>query len=200
MRIRYVIDTHIHADHLSSGRELAAATGVAYVLFRGVPVDFAFDAVEDGTVLEFGNVTAEVLHVPGHTPEHIALLVTGHTRAEEPWLVFTGHTLMAGDVGRAEFASNAVGGSRALFGSLPRLNALPDYVEVLPGTNAGSVCGRGLSGRPASTIVFERRQNAVFATADETEFVRIMLGERPPPPANAAEYRAANASRAAAPR
>ncbi len=200
MRIRYVIDTHIHADHLSSGRELAAATGAAYVLFRGAPVDFAFDAVEDGTVLELGNVTAEVLHVPGHTPEHIALLVTDHTRAEEPWLVFTGHTLMAGDVGRTELASSAAEGARALFGSLQRLKALPDYVEVLPGANAGSVCGRGLSGKPASTIGFERRHNAAFATANETEFVRIMLADTPPPPANAAEYRAANAGRAAAPR
>ncbi|MHB8812970.1 MAG: MBL fold metallo-hydrolase [Steroidobacteraceae bacterium] len=200
MRIRYVIDTHIHADHLTSGRELAAATGAVYVLFRGAPVDFAFDAVEDGTVLELGNVTAEVLHVPGHTPEHIALLVTDHTRAEEPWLVFTGHTLMAGDVGRTELASSAAEGARALFGSLQRLKALPDYVEVLPGAYAGSVCGRRLSGKPGSTVGFERRHNAAFATTDESEFVRIMLAETPPPPANAAEHRAANAGRAVAPR
>jgi len=163
-------------------------------------VNFAFDAVEDGTVLELGNVTAEVLHVLGHTPEHIALLVIDHTRAEEPWLVFTGHTLMVGDVGRTELASSAAEGARALFGSLQRLKALPDYVEVLPGAYAGSVCGRGLSGKPASTIGFERRHNAAFATTDESEFVRIMLAETPSPPANAAEHRAANAGRAAAPR
>ena len=197
-RIRYVIDTHLHADHLSAGRELAAAADAPYVLFRGAETGFAFHAVDDGEVLDLGNVTAEVRHIPGHTPEHIALLVTDHTRAEEPWFVLTGHTLMVGDLGRTELATDAEAGARALFASVQRLKALPDYLDVLPGAYAGSVCGRRLSGKPSSTIGFERRHNAAFAIDDQAEFVRFMLAEIPPPPPEAAALRAANAGRALA--
>lgn len=198
MRIRYVIDTHLHADHVSSGRELATAAGAPYVLFRHAETSFAFHAVDDGEVLELGNVTAEVWHIPGHTPEHIALLVTDHTRAEEPWFVLTGHTLMAGDLGRTELATTAEVGARALFASAQRLKALPDYLDVLPGAYAGSVCGRQLSGKPVSTIGFERRHNMAFAIDDAADFVRFMLAEIPPPPPEAAALRAANAGRAPA--
>ena len=118
MRILYVIDTHIHADHISAGRALAEAAGADYVLFEGAQAAFPFRAVKDGDVLELGNVTATVMHTPGHTPEHISLLVTDRTRAPEPWFVLTGHTLMVGDVGRTELASSAEDGARALFASV----------------------------------------------------------------------------------
>ena len=114
MRIRYVIDTHLHADHVSVGRELADASGAEYVLFADANVTFPFRKVRDGDVLELGNVTVKVLHTPGHTPEHISLLVTDHTRSEEPWFVLTGHTLMVGDLGRTELATNAEDGARTL--------------------------------------------------------------------------------------
>ena len=193
MRILYVIDTHIHADHLSSGRELANAAGAAYVLFRDAPAAEPFQGVAGGESLQLGNVAVEILHTPGHTPEHICLLVTDRTRASEPWLVFTGHTLMVGDVGRTELAAAPAEGARLLFRSLARLKALPDYVDVLPGAYSGSVCGRRLSGKPISSIGFERRYNAAFALADEDAFVAFMLAEIPPPPPSAAELRAANA-------
>ena len=199
MRIRYVIDTHLHADHASSGRALAAAAGAPYVLHASAATGFPFQAVADGDVLDLGNVTAEVWHLPGHTPEHLALLVTDHTRAEEPWFVLTGHTLMAGDLGRTELATSAEAGARALFASAARLKGLPDHVEVLPGAYAGSVCGRRLSGKPSSTIGFERRHNEAFRIDDETAFLRFMLAEIPPPPPEAAALRAANAGRALAP-
>ncbi|MDA8248745.1 MAG: MBL fold metallo-hydrolase [Rhodospirillales bacterium] len=199
MRIRYVIDTHLHADHPSAARELAAAAGAPYVLARGAETGFAFHGVDDGAVLDLGNVTAEVWHIPGHTPEHIALLVTDHTRAEEPWFVLTGHTLMAGDLGRTELTTSAEAGARALFASAQRLKSLPDYVDVLPGAYAGSVCGRRLSGKPASTIGFERRHNEAFRIDDEAAFVRFMLEEIPPPPPEAAALRAANAGRVPVP-
>ena len=199
MRIRYVIDTHLHADHASSGRALAAAAGAPYVLHASAATGFPFHAVADGDVLDLGNVTAEVWHLPGHTPEHLALLVTDHTRAEEPWFVLTGHTLMAGDLGRTELATSAEAGARTLFASAARLKGLPDHVEVLPGAYAGSVCGRRLSGKPSSTIGFERRHNEAFRIDDETAFVRFMLAEIPPPPPEAAALRAANAGRAVAP-
>jgi hydroxyacylglutathione hydrolase len=192
MRIRYVIDTHLHADHVSAGRELAEAAGASYVLFAEAKGAFPFHGVRDGDVLELGNVTIGVLHTPGHTPEHISLLVTDRTRANEPWFVLTGHTLMVGDLGRTELAANAEDGARVLFRSVQRLKALPDYLEVLPGAYSGSVCGRSLSGKPGSTIGFEKRHNKAFRIEDEEAFVRAMVANIPPPPEQAAEIRAVN--------
>lgn len=197
MRILYVIDTHIHADHISSGRKLAEASGGEYVLFEGAAADFPFKGVRDGEVLGLGNVSITVLHTPGHTPEHVSLLVTDRTRADEPWFVLTGHTLMVGDLGRTELATSAEEGARALFRSARRLKQLPDHLEVLPGAYSGSVCGRSLSGKPTSTIGFEKRHNKAFRIEDEDMFVQAMVADIPPPPPQAASTRAANAGVAA---
>jgi hydroxyacylglutathione hydrolase len=198
MHIRYVIDTHLHADHVSVGRELAKAAGAEYVLFAGANVNFPFHKVRDGDVLELGNVTIKVLHTPGHTPEHISLVVTDHTRCEEPWFVLTGHTLMVGDLGRTELATSAEEGARNLFASVQRLKALPDHLEVLPGAYSGSVCGRSLSGKPTSTIGFERRYNKAFRIEDEPTFLRAMLADIPPAPPQATQVRALNSGLMAA--
>jgi glyoxylase-like metal-dependent hydrolase (beta-lactamase superfamily II) len=198
MRIRYVIDTHLHADHLSTGQALAHAAGAEYVLFAEANATFPFRGVRDGEVLELGNVTAQVLHTPGHTPEHISLLVTDRTRSDEPWFVLTGHTLMVGDLGRTELATNAEDGARALYQSVQRFKSLPDYLEVLPGAYSGSVCGRSLSGKPTSTIGFEKRNNKAFRINDEDAFLRVMLADIPPPPPQAAQLRAANSGMLAA--
>ena len=198
MRIVYVVDTHVHADHVSAGRQLADAAGASYVLFADAKVARPFHGVCDRGVLELGNVVAEVIHTPGHTPEHVSLLVTDRTRADEPWFALTGHTLMVGDVGRTELAATAEEGARLLFHSLQRLKALPDYVEVLPGAFSGSVCGRRLSGKPASTIGFERRHNAAFRVEREDAFVQFMLEDIPAPPPRAAELRGINAGLAVA--
>jgi hydroxyacylglutathione hydrolase len=196
--IRYVIDTHVHADHVSGARRLAEAAGAEYVLFAGAGARYTFLGVRDGDVLELGNVSARVLHTPGHTPEHISLVVTDAKRGLEPWFVLTGHTLMVGDMGRTELASSAEEGARALFRSAARLRALPDYLEVLPGAFSGSVCGRGLSGKATSTIGFERRFNRAFSVEDEAAFVALMLDEIPPRPPRADEIRAGNLGLAAA--
>jgi glyoxylase-like metal-dependent hydrolase (beta-lactamase superfamily II) len=197
MRIRYVIDTHLHADHLSAGRELAKVAGAEYVLFADANVNFPFHKVRDGDVLELGNVIVKVLHTPGHTPEHISHVVTDHTRSEEPWFVLTGHTLMVGDLGRTELATSAEEGARNLFASVQKLKALPDHLEVLPGAYSGSVCGRSLSGKPTSTIGFEKRYNKAFRIEDEPSFLRAMLADIPPPPPQAARVRAVNSGVAA---
>src|SRR5438034_1101834 len=167
MRIHFVIDTHVHADHISAGRALADAAGAAYVLSTEAGVSFPFRGVRDGEVLPLGNVLATVLHTPGHTPEHISIVVTDRTRADEPWFVLTGHTLMVGDVGRTELAEDAASGARTLFTSLQRLKAL-------------------------STIGFERRHNAAFRIEAEVEFVDFMLQDIPRAPVGAAEIRAWN--------
>jgi glyoxylase-like metal-dependent hydrolase (beta-lactamase superfamily II) len=190
--IKYVIDTHVHADHESSGRRLAEVAGADYVLFAGVEAGYGFTGVADGDELDLGNVRARVLHTPGHTPEHITLAVTDHTRSEEPWFLLTGHTLMVGDLGRTELASSVEEGARALFRSAERLRGFADHVEILPGAFSGSVCGRGLSGKPTSTIGFERRFNRAFAMTDESAFVELMSREIPPRPERFAEIRAAN--------
>jgi glyoxylase-like metal-dependent hydrolase (beta-lactamase superfamily II) len=192
MDIRYVIDTHVHADHLSSARDLAREAGAEYVLHADAGARFEHRQVQDGTRLELGNVLVDVVHVPGHTPEHLALLVTDRTRAAEPWLALTGHTLMAGNMGRTELATSAEEGARALFESAQRLRALPDYVAVFPGAFSGSICGRGLSGNPSSTIGFERRFNKAFGIADRDAFIEYMLRDIPPQPPDAARVRAEN--------
>jgi hydroxyacylglutathione hydrolase len=193
--IRYVVDTHVHADHVSTGRALAAAAGAEYVLHESAGAAYAFRAVHDGDQLALGNVTATVWHVPGHTPEHLALVVSDRTRAEAPWLVFTGHTLMVGDLGRTELAATAEEGARALAASADRLRTLPDHVLVLPGAFAGSVCGRGLSGTPVSSVGFERRFNRAFSVTDAEALVALMLRDIPPRPPGAAEIRAVNMGR-----
>lgn len=192
LKIRYVLDTHLHADHVSTGRELAELAGAKYVLHASAKPRYGFLAVNDGDVLDLGNVQIQILHTPGHTPEHIALLVTDKTRGPEPWFLLSGHTLMVGDLGRTELASRAEEGARALFASVQRLKTLPDYVEILPGAFAGSVCGRSLSGKPMSTIGFERRFNKAFQIAGQEAFVGHMLQDIPTPPRDAARIRAIN--------
>ena len=191
MEIRYVIDTHLHADHISAGRTLATRAGAEYVLHESVLTEHA-TGVADGQQLVLGNVVIDVLHTPGHTPEHISLLISDRTRGGEPWLVLTGHTLMVGDMGRTELASDAEEGARMLYQSARRLRALADDVEVWPGAFSGSICGRGLSGKPSSTIGFERRFNRTFRVDDAEEFVAAVLRDLPAPSPNAAGIRAIN--------
>jgi hydroxyacylglutathione hydrolase len=192
MKIRYVIDTHVHADHISGGRRLAEATGADYVLHESAGARFQFRGVKENEELDLGNVRIHVLHTPGHTPEHMSLVVTDKTRGPEPWFLLSGHTLMVGDLGRTELASTAEEGARSLFRSIQKLKTFPDYLEILPGAFSGSVCGRSLSGKPSSTIGFERRFNRAFGIGEEEEFVRHMLQNIPTPPAEASKIRAMN--------
>lgn len=138
LSLRYVIDTHIHADHLSGAWALAQATGAELVMHKAASdLTVPFTAVRDGDQLTLGNVTITVWHTPGHTPEHISLAITDHKRGPEPWCVLTGHTLMIGDAGRPDLV--AEDGADQLYGSLfERLLALPDYVEIFPGAYTGS--------------------------------------------------------------
>jgi glyoxylase-like metal-dependent hydrolase (beta-lactamase superfamily II) len=195
LNIRYVIDTHLHADHVSGGRRLAKISGAEYVLHESADTQYSFRRLRDGEMLDLGNVQIQVLHTPGHTPEHISLLITDKTRGPEPWFLLTGHTLMVGDVGRTELASQPEIGARQLFGTIQRLKEFPDYLEVLPGAYAGSVCGRALSGKAVSTVGFERRFNRAFQITSVEDFIAFMLESIPAPPPNATAVRALNQGR-----
>jgi glyoxylase-like metal-dependent hydrolase (beta-lactamase superfamily II) len=194
MRIRFVIDTHIHADHRSAGRALAREAGAEYVLYAAAEVAFSTRAVRGGDRLPLGNVVADVIHTPGHTPERVCLLVGDRTRVDEPRFALTGHRLMTGDVGRTKLVGDPRGAALTLFASRQRSKALPDHVEVLPGAYAGSVCGWRLRGEPFSTIGFERRHNAAFKIDAANAFVEFMLADIPPP-ADTDELRAWNSGR-----
>ena len=197
LNIRYVIDTHLHADHLSGARRLAEISSAEYVLHESADTQYDFHRARDGEVLDLGNVQIQVLHTPGHTPEHISLLVTDKTRGPEPWFLLTGHTLMVGDVGRTELATAPEAGAKQLFGTIQRLKEFPEYLEILPGAYAGSVCGRALSGKAVSTIGFELRFNRAFQISTVDQFVEFMLQSIPAPPPNATAVRALNQGRGA---
>lgn len=174
MRISHVLDTHVHADHESGARRLAELVGAAHCLHASADVDFPFTALADGDEIELGNVGARVLHTPGHTPESVCLLVTDRRRSPHPWFVLTGDTLFVGAVGRPDLPGDAAQSARSLHASIHgKLLGLPDDLEVYPGHFSGSMCGAGMSGKPSSTIGFERRYNTLLAL-DADAFVNAV--------------------------
>jgi hydroxyacylglutathione hydrolase len=183
MRVTHVIDTHVHADHRSGGRELAQKAEAAYCLHASADVAFPFTAVRDGEEIDLGNTKVKVLHTPGHSPESICLLVTDLKRGRDPWFVLTGDTLFVGAVGRPDLPGRARENAAELHGSVHgKLLTLADDIEIYPGHFSGSVCGVGLSGKPMSTIAFERRWNPVLSM-DEQAFVEALSNVPPKPEA-----------------
>jgi glyoxylase-like metal-dependent hydrolase (beta-lactamase superfamily II) len=187
-RITQVFDTHVHADHPSGAGELARRTGAALRLPAGAPVDFEHEPLRDGEVVSLGNTQARVLSTPGHAWAHACLLVTDRRRGDDPWVVFSGDTLLVGSVGRPDLHGEEQELARALWRSLrERLLSLPDWIELHPGHVGGSACGAGISSNPSSTIGFERRNNDLLAAPTEDEFAQRVLGELGQAPA---EFRA----------
>jgi glyoxylase-like metal-dependent hydrolase (beta-lactamase superfamily II) len=182
MAIRYVVDTHIQADHRSGGRQLASITGARYALHASAEVAFPFEPLDDGDLLELGNVVLRVLHTPGHTPESLCLLVTDRRRGDDPWFLLTGDTLFSGAVGRPDLPGDAASSAALLHASLERLLALPDTLEVYPAHFAGSACGAGMNGKPMTTIGFERRHNPLLGL-DRAAFVARVTADIPARPA-----------------
>jgi glyoxylase-like metal-dependent hydrolase (beta-lactamase superfamily II) len=198
MRITHVIDTHVHADHRSGGRELARLADAAYCLHDSAEVSFPFAKLRDGEEIELGNTRLKVLHTPGHSPESICLLGTDLRRGTDPWFVLTGDTLFVGAVGRPDLPGRARENAARLYASIhDKLLSLSGDIEIYPGHFSGSVCGAGLSGKPTSTIAFERRWNPML-TMEREAFVDA-LADVPPKPEQMQQILACNRGAASTP-
>jgi hydroxyacylglutathione hydrolase len=181
LRLTHVIDTHVHADHRSGGPELARRTGAQYCVQESADVTYPFTALRDGDEIELGNTRVKVLHTPGHSPESVCLVVTDLKRGVAPWFVLTGDTLFVGAVGRPDLPGRARENAAQLYASLHgKLLTLPDDLEIYPGHFSGSVCGVGLSGKPMSTLGFEKRWNTMLSL-DRDAFIEA-LADVPPKP------------------
>lgn len=208
LRITHITETHIHADFVSGARELAECTGARLYLSDEGDADwkYAFAAADDAVLLhdgdrfQVGNVRIDVLHTPGHTPEHLSFVVTDTAGADRPMGVLTGDFVFVGDVGRpdllekaAKFRGTMEAGARTLFHSLQRFKReLPDFVQLWPGHGAGSACGKALGAVPQSTLGYEKLFNWGLATDNEQEFVRMVLAGQPEPPMYFAEMKRIN--------
>ncbi|TDB64187.1 MBL fold metallo-hydrolase [Arundinibacter roseus] len=194
MRITHVTETHIHADFLSGSRELAALTGATMYLSDegGEGWEYEFDHVglKNGHIIEVGNLTLEVIHTPGHTPESISFLLTDKPASKEPVMLFTGDFVFVGDIGRPDLLEKAAGmkgtqdaGAAEMYKSVQKFAGLPDFLQVWPGHGAGSACGKALGAVPSSTVGYEKIRNWAFQYDDDQEgFVKYLLADQPEPP------------------
>jgi glyoxylase-like metal-dependent hydrolase (beta-lactamase superfamily II) len=194
-----VLETHLQADHVSGLPELVARTGATAHLPEGAGVDFEHHPLRDGDVVKLGNTEIQAISTPGHAPAHHAYLVTDHTRGDEPWFVFTGDALLVGDAGRPDLHAHGEHTveemARMLYRSLTeRLLPLPDHLVLYPSHYSGSVCGRGLSANPISSVGFERRHNEALQLGSEDAFVSALTQDIPPAPEQQAAIVAANRS------
>jgi glyoxylase-like metal-dependent hydrolase (beta-lactamase superfamily II) len=191
------LDTHVQADHVSGLPQLVARTGARAYLPAAAGVDYDHHPLQDGEVVRLGNTEIQAIATPGHALAHHAYLVTDHRRSDQPWLVLTGDALLVGDAGRPDLHAHGertpAEMARTLYRSLTdRLMALPDHLVLYPSHYSGSVCGRGLSANPISTIGFERRHNPALQFSSEDEFVRALLAHIPPAPEQQTAIVAAN--------
>jgi hydroxyacylglutathione hydrolase len=194
-----VFETHVQADHVSGLPELVERTGATAYFPEGAGVEFEHHALADGEVVELGNTEVQAIATPGHAGAHHAYLVTDRTRSDEPWMVLTGDALLVGDAGRPDLHAHGEQTveemAAALYRSLSeRLLALPDHLALYPAHYSGSVCGRGLSSNPASTVGFERRHNPALRFDTERAFVDALTKDIPPAPEHQAEIIEANRS------
>ncbi len=189
-----ILETHVQADHHSGASALAGRTGATISLHEAADVAFPHADLRDDQIVALGNDYIRVLHTPGHSPDSITLLVGDRARGDDPWFALTGDTLFVGDAGRPDLdaGSDASAAASTLYDSLQRLLALPDDLEIYPSHFAGSACGRAMSGKPSSTIGFERRYNAALRLRSREEFIAFMLRDLPPTPDDHRRIRQAN--------
>lgn len=194
LKITHITETHIHADYLCGSRELAAVTGAEmYLSDEGGPdwqYEFPHIGLIDGSLIKVGNLSLEVMHTPGHTPESISFILTDHPASDEPVMIFTGDFVFVGDVGRPDLLEKAAGiqgtkeeGAKQMYQSLQRFAQLPDYIQVWPAHGAGSACGKALGAVSSSTVGYEKIRNwALQYEEKEAEFIENLLDGQPEPP------------------
>lgn len=194
LRISHVTETHIHADFLTGTRELSALTGAEILLSDEGGADWQYEfphtGLRDGSVFKVGNLSLEVIHTPGHTPESISFLLRDHPATDEPVMLFTGDFVFVGDVGRPDLLETAAGlsgtkehGAQEMYAALKKFAALPGYLQVWPGHGAGSACGKALGAVPSSTVGYELIHNWAFRYENKpADFVRNLLDGQPEPP------------------
>lgn len=184
MKITHIFETHVHADHVSGNMELKSRTGATICMMKDSPVEFDFLPVDEGQVFEFGNAKLTAINTPGHTPHSISLLVADKSRGQDPWMVLTGDCMFVGDIGRpdlagAELIDEQVGN---LYNSLyEKLGKLPGSIELFPAHGQGSLCGKGMSAKPSSTIGFEMDHNRILNLSREV-FRQELTGAFPERP------------------
>lgn len=194
MKITHILETHIHADFLSGSRELAALTGGEMYLSdegdENWKYEFPHNKVKGGDVIKMGNLTFDVIHTPGHTPESISFLLTDKPASQQPVMFFTGDFVFVGDVGRPDLLEQAAGlkgtqdiGAAQMYDSLHEFNKLGDYIQVWPGHGAGSACGKALGAVPMTTVGYEKIRNwALQLLNDKSAFTQELLAGQPEPP------------------
>lgn len=195
LKITHIIETHLHADHVSGNSDLAARTGASIYLHEASGAEFPHEKLKDGQVISLGNIRIKTLHTPGHTPESITLLVSDSTRAEQPWLALTGDTLFVGDMGRPDLvgaeAANGLAGE--MYTSLfEKILPLEDGLLLYPGHGAGSLCGKSIGSMRATTLGFERLANPALAPRQKQEFIAFATSDLPEQPGNHRRIKALN--------
>lgn len=195
LNITHIIETHLHADHVSGNTDLAERTGATIYIHEAGKAEFEHQPLKGGDVIQLGNVKLQVRFTPGHTPESITLLVADTTRGDEPWMALTGDTLFVGDAGRPDLVG--IEAARELAGKLYHsLNdeflTLSDGVMVYPGHGAGSLCGKSIGSVRHSTIGYERQHNPALSPRDEAAFVEFATAELPEQPGNHQRIKALN--------
>jgi hydroxyacylglutathione hydrolase len=195
LKITHIIETHLHADHVSGNTDLAARTGADIYVHEASGAEFAHKPVKHEDLIELGNIRLKVLHTPGHTPESVTLLVSDTTRAEEPWLALTGDTLFVGDMGRPDLvgAEAARGLANNMYDTLTqKILPLNDGLLIYPGHGAGSLCGKSIGSMKSTTLGFERKYNVALSPRDRKEFVEYAVSDLPEQPGNHTRIKAAN--------
>ena len=182
MQITHIINTHVHADHVSGDQELRLATGADIYIHESAPVEYKHKTLKEGDTFELGAAKIQVLHTPGHTPNSISLLVTDKARSEEPEMLLTGDLLFVGDIGRPDLPGAEILDEQVenLYKSLyVKLANYPDHLEVFPAHGEGSLCGRGMSAKKSSTLGYERRANPMLRFESFEAFKKEVMSAFP---------------------
>ncbi|HJS20206.1 MAG TPA: MBL fold metallo-hydrolase [Anaerolineales bacterium] len=195
MKITHIIETHLHADHVSGNTTLAARTGADIYIHEASAAEYTHNPLRDQEVIELGTVRIRVLHTPGHTPESVTLLLADTRRTAEPWLALTGDTLFVGDIGRPDLVGAEAGRGLAedMYDSLfNRILPLDDSLMIYPGHGAGSLCGKFIRAMRSTSLGFERKYNPALAPRERTDFIDFAVSDLPEQPGSHKRIKALN--------